>query len=172
MHRLPRPLFVLVSLLLVVPLASVPAAAELYEITLADGKTFETRYAPQEATWDAGLVLFLTDGGNWIGIARDSITSVVSQTEFRGQGELIDATTIYMGEAPNDVVVEDDSQLTETERLIQMIERSNQPAAPYSTDQFVEPGSTGQGGVPLGYTQQYSPQLGPAPPIVAPIPPG
>src|SRR3990167_5725808 len=42
------------------------AAAEIFTVTLHNGNTFETRYQPQEASWDPSWVLLMAENGNQI----------------------------------------------------------------------------------------------------------
>lgn len=102
-----RPLLPLLALALL----AAPAGAETFEVTLTDGTVLETRYQPQEASWDPTTVLFLSEVGNWIGIPKDLIASVVSDTEDLGFGTRIDSTTISLGNAPNDATLPEEQQV-------------------------------------------------------------
>ena len=41
-----------------------PAGAEVFFVTLNNGTSIETAYQPQEASWDTGMVLLLTETGD------------------------------------------------------------------------------------------------------------
>jgi hypothetical protein len=79
-----------------------PATAEIFYVKLTNGATIETRYQPQQSSWDAGTVLILSEVGNWIGLAQKDIDSVTSDTEVSGFGVAINTTTVAIGWAPND----------------------------------------------------------------------
>ena len=135
---------------LTVVLLAVPAAAEIYTISLTNGSQFETRYAPKEAGWDANVILVLTDVGNWIAIERVNIASVISETERAGFGKVIDTHTIALGWAPNDAPTQDpNASLDPMTRLLNYltVEQGNQPD--YSVQQFAEPNDAGRGGLPV-----------------------
>lgn len=141
-------------------LCAVPAAAEIYHVQLANGENFDSRYPPEEASWDSDLLLFHSETGNWVGIRRDEVVSVAIETELRGAGRRIDATTIYVGRTANTAAApgaegEEDPALG----LLRSIYEQNQAQENYSIEQFVEPGETG-GGIPVGFTQQVTPPLG------------
>lgn len=91
--------------LLAAALPAAPAGAEIFRVNLHNGTTMETSYQPQEASWDAGLVLLQTEVGNWVGVRRDEIESVTSEAPLRGYGVRINTTTVLLGDAPNDAVV-------------------------------------------------------------------
>lgn len=141
-------------------LCTVPAAAEIYHVQLANGEEFDSRYPPEEASWDSDLLLFHTETGNWVGIRRDEVVAVAIETELRGAGRRINATTIYVGRTANIGTApgaegEEDPALG----LLRSIYEQNQAQQNYSIEQFVEPGETG-GGIPVGFTQQVTPPLG------------
>ncbi|HSL83454.1 MAG TPA: hypothetical protein VLF66_11805 [Thermoanaerobaculia bacterium] len=157
------------QLLLVLALAAVLAApaalADVYHVILQNGGRYESRHPPEEAAWDAGTLLVYTETGNWVGVARDRIVRVESETEIRGHGQRIDATTVYMGRtanaapAPGTEGGETDPQL----QLLQAIYDRQLQQESYTIEQFVEPGATG-GGIPVGFTQQVTPPIGAIPP--------
>lgn len=92
------------SLLLVVAvLAALPAAAEVFVITLNNGNSLETGRQPEVASWDANMILILSDAGNWIGLPKGEIKTVEERSASRGFGKRIDNTTIALGESPNDL---------------------------------------------------------------------
>lgn len=128
-----------------------PAAAETFTVTLAAGGEFTTRYQPEEASWDTEQLLLLTEWGNWIGVAKSDVASIISETENRGYGRVIDTTTIALGWAPNDAEVPDESgqaqQASPMDALRALLDR---PERSYDIEQFVEPSDTG-GGLPVTY---------------------
>lgn len=93
----------LLLLALILPLAASPAAAELFHIKLRNGAEIDTLYKPQQSSWDANLVLVLSDTGNWIGLNQKEIDSVESDSAIRGFGVALDNKTIAIGWAPNDL---------------------------------------------------------------------
>ncbi len=143
---------------------ALPVAAETYHVNLDSGQSYETRYPPEEASWDADTLLFLTETGNWIGVERSRISTVEIETELRGYGERIDATTVFMGRTPNSGSPEQEelSPAERQTRLLETLVNRQQQQPDYSMDQFVEPGDMGQGtsGIPVGFTQQTTPPLG------------
>lgn len=141
-------------------LCAVPAMAEVYHVELANGEQFDSRYAPEESSWDSDLLLFHTETGNWAGIRRDEVVRVTIETELRGAGQRIDATTIYMGQTANTAPAPGtDTEVDPSTALLQAIYDQNQAQQNYSIEQFVEPGQTG-GGIPVGFTQQNTPPIG------------
>ncbi len=143
----------LVLAVLGLALVALPAVAEVYHVNLKSGAKFDSRYPPEEASWDANMLLFITGTGNWIGISRDKIESVKAETENRGHGKRINATTVYMGLAPNANQSPDQQaagQNPQLQLLQKLLDRqSNQQD--YSVQQFVDPGNAGKGGLPVGY---------------------
>ncbi len=141
-----------IVLSLVFVLAALPAAAEIYTITMADGGEFESRQEPKEVDWDDDLVMVLTDVGNWIALEKADVVSVEVDTENRGFGKVIDAHTISLGWAPNDNPVDDpEAALDPMTRLLSFLENEQANRPDYSVDQFVEPGQAGgqTGGLPV-----------------------
>jgi hypothetical protein len=129
-------------------LPAVPLAAEMFHIELADGHVFDTRYKPEEASWDANVVLLLTDTGNWIALPKADIAGITTETETKGFGQVIDTTTVLLGWAANDAPLpEDEARFAAVERLQQMYEQQR-AASDYTVEQFVEPSDAGQGGLP------------------------
>lgn len=146
---------------LVVALAAAPAFGAVYNVHLTNGESYETRHPPEEASWDPDVILIHTGTGNWIGLERDQIARVESETDVRGYGRRIDATTIYMGRLanaappPGQEGQEQDPQLA----LLQALYDQQQQQQSHTIDQFVDPSDTGQG-IPVGFTQQVTPPLG------------
>lgn len=98
MSRLVRTLaWVLVGILAVAPLS-----ATVYKVTLKNGNVFETRYQPEDASWDKGKVVFLDEMGNLIALAKDDVQEIQSDIAAKGYGLVIDDTTMYLGWAPNE----------------------------------------------------------------------
>lgn len=123
-----------------------PAAAEIFHVELADGEVFDTRYQPEEASWDSTLVLLLTDTGNWIAVPKAEISAITTETENKGFGQVIDTTTVVLGWAANDAPLPgEESEFSAIERL-QQFYQDQQAQQDYTVDQFVEPGEAGRGG--------------------------
>ena len=57
-----RPVRVLVCVL-AAAVAAAPLAAAVYTIHLTNGNSFETRYEPEDASYDSGKVVFLDETG-------------------------------------------------------------------------------------------------------------
>lgn len=141
-----------VALALGLVLAAIPGLAETYTVTLDNGTLIESRYQPQEASWNPQMVLILTDHGNQIALPREQIASVVSETEARGFGKRIDTMTIDLGFAPNDAPVpEEEDQFTQQLNRLQQI--LQQPERSYDVQQFQSPNDVGRtgGGLPVGF---------------------
>lgn len=79
-----------------------PASAAIFVIHMHNGTTFETRYEPQEAEYDAGKVVFVDEVGVLLALAKAEIERIESDVEASGYGHVIDNTTIALGWAPND----------------------------------------------------------------------
>ncbi len=140
-----RPLSLALLLLAAVVLAGSPLMADIYSVTLDDGKVFLTRYQPREASFDSSLVTFLDDQGNSIAIPRDKIASVTSETETKGYGLRINTTTVLLGYTANNGVVEN-----------QVFDGGTQS---FDIEQFVEPSQAG-GGIPVFGVQNNGSFLG------------
>jgi hypothetical protein len=162
-----RPLAVALS---VVALAAAPAAAEVWHVTLHNGNTIDSRYQPQEASWDAGKVMMLTDMGNWIALAKADIASIGADTQHKGFGFVINTTTIALGWAPNDALTPEEQASADAAAGGAPAEA---PASPYSVEQFVEPDQAQ--GIPAGWLGYGSvPPVGAAgtsapAPVAAPV---
>ena len=126
-----------------------PAMAEVYTVKLNNGYSFDSRYRPREAAWDKSQVMMLTETGNWIALSKSDIETVVVETEEKGYGTVIDTNTISLGWAPNDLSQPGAEQESgdPTTRLLNYLQAADQPAAPYSVEQFVEPSDAT--GIPL-----------------------
>lgn len=137
-------------------LAALPAAAEIYHVRLATGGEFETRYQPEEASWDTSQLLILTDVGNWISLAKDTVVEITTETENKGYGRVIDTTTIALGRSPNDAEVPGDNPPQEVSTMDALRAMLDRPQQNYSVEQFVEPSQAG-GGLPVTYGFGYVP---------------
>jgi hypothetical protein len=73
------------------------AQAVSYTVTLSNGTSFETRYKPMTAEWDANFAMLRTDQGNWIALKKSEIVDVASSAEVSGFGYQIDETTVFLG---------------------------------------------------------------------------
>jgi len=124
--------------------AALPAAAEVYTIRLNTGGTFESRYQPKQAAWDATLVTFVDETGTEIALPQALIAEVTAQSETKGYGRVLDTTTVDLGFMPNDL---DQSQ--ELMRRQAMLAPAGQlTLAPAGL--FVEPNALGSG-IPVGF---------------------
>lgn len=159
--RQPAPMSILVPVLVTMLavaglLAAPPAAAESYIVTMNDGAVFESRYQPEEASWDPAVVMLLTEYGNWIALHRSDIADVTTDVESRGFGKVIDTNTISLGVLANDAIPpEEQPEPDSFQQLQQFLTQQNQQSQDYSVNQFAEPGEL-TGGLPVGYSQQQS----------------
>lgn len=156
--------------LVVLALLASPAAADVFYVTLNNGTVVESAYQPQEASWDASMVLLLTEVGNWVGIPKDQIEKVESGTQKSGFGVRIDDTTVAIGWAPNDAEdpnaqpAEGQQPASATDARFQQaiqnlnqtinnLESQRQTQQDYNVEQFVEPDQTQ--GIPSGLINPY-----------------
>lgn len=138
------------ALLALAPFA-VPADAEVYFVTLNNDTVIESAYQPQEASWDRGMVLLLTETGNWIGVVKSDIKEVRSEDQIAGYGVAIDSKTFELGFAPNDAA-DPNAEKPEGDARVQMLEQmlnqqqmqidQRRDQQRYSIDQFVDPSQT------------------------------
>jgi hypothetical protein len=141
--------------LLALALLAAPAGAELYRVTLNSGQTVETAYQPQEASWDASMVLLLTEVGNWIGISKADVQKVDSINESGGYGVKIATNTFEMGISPNDLPDPNgravnngggaDARVAALQTLLDQQQAAasvRQAQESYTLQQFVEPNQT------------------------------
>ena len=136
------------------------ASAATYTVTLDNGTSFESRYQPEEATWDPDVLLLLTQYGNWIALAKADVAEVSTDIESRGFGKVIDTKTVSLGVLANDAPVPEEGGEPSNAQLLEQYLAQQPPAPDYSVQQFVEPSQAGQGGLPVGYAQQpQSPPL-------------
>ena len=137
-------------------LVALPAAAETYILTLHDGAVFESRYQPEEASWDPGVVMILTEFGNWIALQRADIADVTTDVESKGFGTVIDTNTISLGVLANDAIPPEEQEEPDAfQQLQQFLTQQNQQPD-YTVQQFAEPGELGTGGLPVGFSQQQN----------------
>jgi len=152
--------------LLALPLLALPAAAEVYTVTLTNGSVLETAYQPQEAAFDKDMVLLMTDVGNWIGVRKDEIESVRSDAELGGYGKVIEKNTILLGWSANDAANPDEEEgeegqgrrdpaLAATAQALQALTQQRQAEQNYTIKQFVRPEDTQ--GIPARMIGPYSP---------------
>lgn len=111
------------ALLALAPLAVPSAEAEVFFVTLNNGTTIETAYQPQEASWDPGMVLLLTETGNWIGLPQADIREVRSESQIAGYGRAIDDNTFELGFAPNDASDPNAEPADPAEARVEMLEQ-------------------------------------------------
>jgi len=146
-----------------------PLSAVVYTVKLKSGATFETRYEPEDASWDKEKVVFLDEVGNTIALARADVDSIESDVAAKGYGAMIDNTTIALGWAPNDAAEPQAAPSGGAEAAAAM-----QQQAPVNQEQFVEPDQLqGIPGTWISYPSAAPPQAAPAPmPMPAPPPSG
>jgi hypothetical protein len=153
--------FALAVVAVVGAFSALPAAAEVYTITLQNGTTFLTRYQPEDASWDAAKLVFLNEQGNQISLPKADVTSIATEMENRGFGHMLNSTTMALGWAPNDAI---DLDSDEGKAALQAEQRAGQQEAPpvYNQEQFVEPGAAT--GLPLSMigAGNYTPPMGSA----------
>ena len=148
-------------------LLAVPAAATTWIVELVNGNRFESRYQPEESSWDPTQVLLLTEQGNLIALDRAEIVRVSADVEDRGFGTVIDTKTVSLGILPNDADVPDPAgeQLSTAEVLQRFLDQQqSRPAPDYTVQQFVDPVEAGGGGLPVGFATSSTP-----PPQVTPV---
>jgi hypothetical protein len=158
--------------LAVVLAAAVPANADMFHVKMKNGDTIDTLKQPEQASWDAGVVLLLTEYGNWIGLEQDEIDTVVSETAASGFGIPINTTTVAIGWAPNDAVdpnatPPEGSQANNAGSLaqqqsaaaLQAIYQQNAAQSRYSIQQGVSTEQTQ--GIPSQFVSPTTPILGP-----------
>jgi hypothetical protein len=162
-----RSLALVWPLLFAFALLAAPAGAELYRVTLNNGQTFDTAYQPQEASWDASMVLLLSDVGNWVGVSKADIQQVETVNETGSFGVQIAANTFELGISANDAEAEAEAALAAgggapangqaapngmtdfQARMLQLAQQQQQVEQQqraaeqrYSVQQFVEPNQT------------------------------
>lgn len=160
-------------LLLAVGMAALlaPAAeATVYTVTMKNGTTFDTRYQPEEASWDPDKVVVMTEFGNRVALPAAEIESVAVDSESRGFGHQLNSTTMALGWAPNDALdlnSEEGKAALAADAAAQAA-AANAPQV-YNQQQFVEPGQLS--GLPVWMTGVNAvPQVQPNQPTTPPAP--
>ena len=140
-------------------LATSPASAVVYQVSLNNGNLFETKYEPVDASFDDSLIMFLTDKGNWVAIAKADVASITTVTETLGFGTIIDPVTILIGTTANDKMTpEEEAEYYAAQAELQANNPFLYRDQNYSMPTFSEP-NTG-GGIPIGFINQTTPPLG------------
>lgn len=141
-----------VTMILLALLATGPAVADVFTVTLTSGNTFITRYQPHQSDTREDHVQLLTEFGNWISLPKEAIVSVTSDTESKGFGTVLDSQTIALGWVPPSSRKSDGdgAPLDPTAQLLQFMQQQSAPApAPvYSNPLTVEPSQSS--GIPIG----------------------
>ncbi|MCB1009649.1 MAG: hypothetical protein KDB94_12255 [Acidobacteria bacterium] len=155
-----------------VALVAVPMSAETFTITLKNGSTFASRYQPEDASWDPDKMVFLDEWSNLISLRKDEVESIMTDTESRGFGKVINSTTIALGWAPNDALdpnSEEGKAALAAERREEFVESLTPPV--YNQEQFVEPSQAS--GIPLSFigAGETIPPMGEPIPAPASAPP-
>lgn len=152
-HKTPALLLLVVAIAL---LAAPNVWAEKFVVTLENGTTFETLRQPRTASWDTGVLMVLTDAGNWIGLEASEVAKVRARSEEQGFGRVIDAKTIEIGVLANDAPTDEElaEEAANQDPFLAALERieelSRPPEQPQTTvEQFVNPEDTL--GVPTSY---------------------
>lgn len=128
---------------------ALPASADIYTITLQNGTSFQTRYQPEDASWDPAKLVFLDEHGNRLSLAKTDVVSIATDLETRGFGHMLNSTTMALGWAPNDALDLDSDEgkaALQAEAQRAMMQGAAQPV--YNQQQFVEPGAST--GLPFG----------------------
>jgi hypothetical protein len=81
---------------------SAPLAAAEFTVYMTNGTTFESRYEPRDAEWDAQKVVLIDGAGNTISVPKSEIERIESDVAAKGFGHMLDDTTMAFGWAPND----------------------------------------------------------------------
>ncbi len=134
-----RVTLVLAMLLLVAGSAS----AITWQVRLHSGQVFETRYEPQDASFDATMITFLSDRGNRVALSKDLVFEVVTLTETLGFGTVLDNVTILIGQLLNDKPSAQEQAELDAEAALQQ----------------GFPNYTG-GGIPLSFLSTTTPPMG------------
>src|SRR5262245_9210511 len=139
-------------LLLSLTLLALPAAADIYHVTLKNGSEILTTRQPQQATWDPSMILLLTEVGNWVGFTKDEIESIRAEDPADGYGVRISDNVIALGWSPNDLPGADgkapdinDRFASIAERMLDLAERQQN----YSVQQGVSTNETQ--GIPASF---------------------
>ncbi|MEM8960399.1 MAG: hypothetical protein AAGD38_02875 [Acidobacteriota bacterium] len=81
-------------------------SAAVFTVTLENGSSFDTRYRPVEAEWDASFMLIMTDQGNLIALQKDEVADVTSDFEAQGFGFQLDTSTVMLGYTANNAATD------------------------------------------------------------------
>lgn len=138
MHRFVRG----VACALAVAVFAAPLSAAVFTIQLKNGSTFETRYEPEEASWDAGKVVFVDEVGLTIALDRADIEAISSDFESKGYGSMLDSTTMELGWAPNDLAAPAEPGSQDPMAQLQQMLGQQQQRPDVTYGQFVEPDQT------------------------------
>lgn len=79
-----------------------PLVAAEFTVYLTNGTTFESRYEPRDAEWDAQKIVLIDGAGNTISLSKGEVDRVESDIGSKGFGHMLDDTTMAFGWAPND----------------------------------------------------------------------
>ena len=139
-------MFILGALLV----ASLPLQALEYEVRLANGNVFQTRYEPTIAAFDNTRVTLMTLNGNVISVPRDSVKEVISLTEASGFGKRLDQMTVLIGLAANDNPTPEEQAALEAQGIATTPTMITNPLVS-------EPDATG--GLPLFFLNQTTPPI-------------
>jgi len=90
-------------LVLVLALLAMPATAEVFHVTLANGTTVDSSVQPQQASWDPNMVMLMTEVGNWVGFPKNEIADIKVVDPTAGFGIRISNTAIALGRVSNDL---------------------------------------------------------------------
>jgi len=138
-------------------LAAGPIAAAVFTVTLTSGNTFVTRYQPHQSETQEDKILLLTEFGNWIFLPKEAVTSIISDTESKGFGTVIDSQTIALGSilprTGAQSKADAKAQLDPTAQLIQFMRQQNAPPPVYTNQLVVEPSQST--GIPIGLIRNY-----------------
>lgn len=125
------------------------ATAETFTVTLDNGNTILSRYQPKISQPDEDKVTLLTERGNWISLPSERVVKVISNTESRGFGKVINTTTISLGLSPNEGAPDTEVPVDPTTALINYLAAEKAGSQQdYSVQQFVNTESAGAGGFP------------------------
>ena len=144
--------------------ANLPAVATKYKVQLKNGSELSTMYLPKEASWDRNMLIFMTDTGNWTAVSKDDVEKIISTIQQQGFGRVIDDKTIEIGFTANYGATDEELKAieegrTDLDRYLDVLQGFNQPQAQqdFSVDQFVSPGTAGQGGIPATFGAPSAP---------------
>jgi hypothetical protein len=147
--------------LLAAAVVAVPAFAESFTVLLKNGNSSQTRYQPEDASWDPEKLILLDEVGNLISVPRADVDRITTETENRGFGHVLNSTTVAIGWAPNDAVDPDSDEGKAVIATQQAADAAAAAAPPvYTQEQFVEPSAAT--GLPLSFGGGTTPPMGSA----------